>query len=74
MNTDKLVHKFFFCSSHVGSRSHCCGCPGSGGMLRLLSFQKMLCEKEKTKESEGEEDRSPQKGPGRRRRGWREGL
>jgi len=56
---------FLFCSSRVGSGRHCRGGPGFGGMLRLLSFQEMLREKEKAKESEGAEDRSPQEGKGR---------
>lgn len=58
----------------MGSRRHCCGGPGFGGMLHLLRFQKMLREKEKAKESEREEDGPSHKGKGRRRRGWREGV
>lgn len=58
----------------MGSWSHCCGGPDFGGMLHLLCFQEMLREKEEAQESKGEEDRPSQKGKGRRRRSWREGV
>lgn len=65
---------FLFCSSHVGSWRHRCAGPVSGCVLHLLCFQKMLREKEKAKENEGEKGRSPEEGKGRRRRGRREGT
>lgn len=74
MNTGEFTSFLSLCSSHVGSRSHCCGGPGFGCMLPLLSFQKMLWEEEEAKESEREEDRPSQKRKGRGRRGWREGV
>lgn len=49
----------------MGSSSHRRGGPGFGGVLHLLSLQEMLREKEKAKESEGEEARPPHKGKGR---------
>lgn len=69
---DMLVIKLF-CSSHVGSGSYCCVGPGFGGLLPLLCFQEMLWEKEKAKESTGEEDRPPQEDEGRGGRTWRKG-
>ena len=63
-NIEELIRRFLFCSSHLGSCSHRCGGTGFGGVLHLLPFQKMLCEKEKAKEGEGEEGRSRQKEQG----------
>lgn len=70
----KFIYFLLFCSSHVGSRSHCSGRPRFGGMFHLLRFQKMLYEKEKAEESERKESRPPKNGKGRRRRAWREGV
>lgn len=60
-----------FCSSHVGSGSHCGGGAGVGRLLHLLCFQEMLWEEEKAKENAGEEGGASQNGKRRRRRAER---